>query len=156
MRQSKKSAKDYQPRCQHLDCTTKASFGYKSDRKRVSCAKHQADGMTNLAKKICEHPTCNTTASFGARHTKVSGKVYLSCTVAYTRCVLNSLGVLSSLFICALTSQERRFCAKHKLDGMENVTHNKCKHIGCTKVAAFGVDEASHSSDSALTLTSCT
>jgi EsV-1-7 cysteine-rich motif len=75
MRQNKNSAKDYNPRCQHPACTTQASFGYKHDGKLVSCAKHQADGMTNLVSKICEHPTCVTIAFFGLPHTKVSEKI---------------------------------------------------------------------------------
>jgi hypothetical protein len=62
MRHIKTSAKDYRPRCQHPGCTTQASFGHKHDKKLVSCAKHQADGMVSLTR----------TAAFGLPHTKVS------------------------------------------------------------------------------------
>jgi EsV-1-7 cysteine-rich motif len=66
MRQGKQKSTNYAPKCQDPACTGKvASFGYEEDGKRVMCATHKAEGMTNLVSPVCEHPACTTIASFG-------------------------------------------------------------------------------------------
>jgi EsV-1-7 cysteine-rich motif len=53
----------------------------------------------------------------------------------------------------APTSQERRFCGKHKEDGMVNASYKICDHLGCTTVACYGREGDKASVH--LTLTKC-
>jgi len=36
--------------------------------------------------------------------------------------------------------QGGRFCAQHKLQGMEDVKNKSCEHAGCSKVPTFNYD----------------
>jgi EsV-1-7 cysteine-rich motif len=93
MRQGKQKPESYAPKCQDPACTDKvASFGYEEDGKRVMCATHKAEGMTNLVSRVCEHPACTTIAAFG--FTKVSRPMCIHLTNYCARFVTASVILL--------------------------------------------------------------
>jgi EsV-1-7 cysteine-rich motif len=151
---SKESKKSYSYQCQDPACPAQASFGYEHDRKMIRCAKHQIAGMTNLRRKICEHPTCSTTASFGRPLTKVSKHYNAYSCLALVSLRANMSADSATAVAFAPTSQERRFCGKHKEDGMVNLTESyRCKHNGCSTTACYGREGDKASVH--LTLTMC-
>eukprot|EP00953_Heterococcus_sp_UTEX-ZZ885_P031484 16516-Heterococcus_DN1.PRE.1 len=94
MRQGKQKSTSYAPKCQDPACTGKvACFGYEEDGKRVMCATHKAEGMTNLVSPVCEHPACTTIASFG--FTKVSSTMCMN--------LMNYSGAALSQWSCIVT-----------------------------------------------------
>jgi EsV-1-7 cysteine-rich motif len=93
MRHGKQKPKSYASKCQDPACTGKvASFGYEEDGKRVMCATHKAEGMTNLVSPVCEHPACTTIATFGFM--KVSRPLCIRLTNYCTRIVTASVILL--------------------------------------------------------------
>jgi EsV-1-7 cysteine-rich motif len=149
MRQGKQKSKSYAPKCQDPACTGKvACFGYEEDGKRVMCATHKAEGMTNLVSPVCEHPACTTIASFG--FTKVSRSMCNHLTNYCTRIVTVELHchsaiifftLLTLFFACTSIHQEKRFCVKHQMRGMISTSRKIYAHDGCSTVAYFGLED---------------
>ena len=57
------------------NCGKNASYGYKDDNIRRSCAEHKIDDMVNLTRRKCNE--CCTTASFGY----INGVSSLYCSI---------------------------------------------------------------------------
>lgn len=61
----------YAKRCEHDGCSTTASFGAPTTKKKLThCAKHRPEGYIDLYNKWCEHDGCSTTAKYGDPQTK--------------------------------------------------------------------------------------
>lgn len=44
--------------CEFINCTTLATFGDSTSKKKKYCAKHKDTGMVNVKDKKCEHKGC--------------------------------------------------------------------------------------------------
>jgi ABC-type uncharacterized transport system ATPase subunit len=56
--------------CNFENCTKRASFNYKNEKKSIYCSNHKLDGMINICTKICTYPECKTVANFNYENEK--------------------------------------------------------------------------------------
>lgn len=110
---------------------------------RVFCARHAAEGMTNLCSKQCAHKGCATRPTYGvegsknpefcARHAAEGMVDVQNKKCAHQRCGMRAgYGVHSS--------NKAEFCAKHAKDGMVNFRRGLYVNRGRAKRALRGAE----------------
>ena len=130
-------------KCDNIDelgikCNTSVSYGYPG-KSKTKCSKHQLTGMANLKHPSCNEPGCNQKRSYGfpkdniithcSKHKKtdmVNLKHKMCEECKKTRKAEYVL--IASYNYDGETSP--RFCKEHKLDGMDDVTHQRCDFKG--------------------------
>ncbi len=119
-------------------CDIVPTFGESGTKTALYCAKHKKEGMKNLKIKQCNYPGCEIAPSY-----KLSGtKKVTHCSKHKTEGMVSTkqkckfVGGCSKVPSCNFPGLKPEYCAKHKIEGMQNIIVRRCKL--CNKIPNYG------------------
>jgi len=138
---------DMNKRCHESGCTTRSSFGYESDMKKVRCSKHKLSGMVDLKNmnKRCQEVGCTIQSCFGFK----TDMERVRCSKHQLEGMINlkSINTLCQEDGCETRAnfgklfEKKIHCAVHKQPNEFFKNNPKCEGDGCKNRPLFGIEK---------------
>ena len=132
--------------CINIDCSQKANYGNKNEKKKLYCYKHKENNMVYIGKKICEHEyedgnTCTKMANYNYKNEKI-GKYCKPHSLENMVDLKHKICEFNECKYLALynnTNEKKgKFCKKHIEKNMVEIQNRKkCEFVGCKKIPSY-------------------
>ena len=127
------------PTCEHKDCYSKSrNFDILGGKGRF-CRDHKLEGMIDVRNAICEHAGCATKPMYGekGKPSRFCARHKLEGMCSRGACEYEDCHIQAS---CNYPYESKRVrCSTHKLEGMVNISIQRCRAPGCSTCASFGL-----------------